>query len=56
MRPGPAGAETVELADGTLVDADAVFVTVGHHSLYRPAEPAAEPRLITRPYPLPEAL
>ncbi|AKN71912.1 hypothetical protein QR97_20880 [Streptomyces sp. PBH53] len=56
VRPGPAGAETVELADGTLVDADAVFVTVGHHSLYRPAEPAAEPRLITRPYPLPEAL
>ncbi|MFJ4580476.1 FAD/NAD(P)-binding protein [Streptomyces echinatus] len=56
VRPGPAGTEVVELADGTLVDADAVFVTVGHHSLYRPAAPAAEPRLITRPYPLPEAL
>ncbi|MFJ4947173.1 FAD/NAD(P)-binding protein [Streptomyces sp. NPDC088760] len=56
VRPGPAGTEVVELADGTLLDADAVFVTVGHHSLYRPAAPAAEPRLISRPYPLPEAL
>ncbi|WP_225821552.1 FAD/NAD(P)-binding protein [Streptomyces naphthomycinicus] len=56
VRPGPDGREAVELADGTLLDADAVFVTVGHHSLYRPAAPAAEPRLITRPYPLPEAL
>ncbi|MEU6668403.1 FAD/NAD(P)-binding protein [Streptomyces sp. NPDC046727] len=55
VRPGPTG-EVVELADGSLVDADAVFVTVGHHSLYRPAAPATEPRLITRPYPLPEAL
>ncbi|MEU7410819.1 MULTISPECIES: FAD/NAD(P)-binding protein [Streptomyces] len=56
VRPGPDGSEVVELADGALVDADAVFVTVGHHSLYRPAAPAAEPRLVTRPYPLPEVL
>ncbi|MEU3830787.1 FAD/NAD(P)-binding protein [Streptomyces sp. NPDC029080] len=56
VRPGAAGTEVVELADGTRVDADAVFVTVGHHSLYRPAAPATEPRLITRPYPLPEVL
>lgn len=48
--------ETVVLADGTRIDADAVFVTVGHHSLYLPPAPAPDPRLITRPYPLPEAL
>ncbi|MFE1173010.1 FAD/NAD(P)-binding protein [Streptomyces sp. NPDC058773] len=56
IRPGESGTETVVLADGTRIDADAVFVTVGHHSLYRPAEPAPDPRLVTRPYPLPEAL
>ncbi|GGW11955.1 hypothetical protein GCM10018980_02480 [Streptomyces capoamus] len=56
VRPGPTGTELVELADGTVLDADAVFVTVGHHSLYRPPAPAADPGLITRPYPLPEAL
>ncbi|MFF8730581.1 FAD/NAD(P)-binding protein [Streptomyces sp. NPDC015171] len=56
VRPRPGGTEAVELSDGTLLDADAVFVTVGHHSLYRPAAPAAEPRLVTRPYPLPEVL
>ncbi|MFF5536778.1 FAD/NAD(P)-binding protein [Streptomyces cinerochromogenes] len=56
VRPGPAGQEVVELADGRLLDADAVFVTVGHHALYRPPAPAAEPRLTTRPYPLPDTL
>ncbi len=54
--PGRPDTETVVLADGTRVDADAVFVTVGHHSLYQPAAPAPDPRLVTRPYPLPEAL
>ncbi|MGW7360577.1 FAD/NAD(P)-binding protein [Streptomyces sp. NPDC054802] len=48
--------ETVVLADGERITADAVFVTVGHHSLHLPAAPAADPRLITRPYPLPDAV
>ncbi|MFH9425148.1 FAD/NAD(P)-binding protein [Streptomyces sp. NPDC017529] len=56
VRPGPADRETVVLADGTAVDADAVFVTVGHHSLYHPERAMAEPRLVTRPYPLPTVL
>ncbi|MER6841523.1 FAD/NAD(P)-binding protein [Streptomyces platensis] len=56
IQPGASGTETVVLADGTRIDADAVFVTVGHHSLHAPAEPAPDPRLVTRPYPLPEAL
>lgn len=56
IHPGTPDTETVVLADGTRIDADAVFVTVGHHSLYRPAAPAPDPRLVTRPYPLPEAL
>ncbi|MGY5129421.1 FAD/NAD(P)-binding protein [Streptomyces nigrescens] len=56
IHPGTSETETVVLADGTRIDADAVFVTVGHHSLYRPAPPAPDPRLVTRPYPLPEAL
>ncbi|TJZ57059.1 hypothetical protein FCH28_06215 [Streptomyces piniterrae] len=56
IQPGPDGGETVVLDDGTRLEADAVFVTVGHHSLHLPAEPADEPRLITRPYPLPAAL
>ena len=54
--PGGSGTETVVLADGSRVEADAVFVTVGHHSLYLPAAPAPDPRLVTRPYPLPTAL
>ncbi|GAA2326121.1 hypothetical protein Scani_43060 [Streptomyces caniferus] len=54
--PGAANTETVVLADGTRIDADAVFVTVGHHTLYQPPAPASDPRLVTRPYPLPEAL
>ncbi|MEV0374588.1 FAD/NAD(P)-binding protein [Streptomyces sp. NPDC050636] len=56
IQPGPDGGETVVLDDGTRLAADTVFVTVGHHSLHLPAEPADEPRLITRPYPLPAAL
>ncbi|QGV77464.1 FAD/NAD(P)-binding protein [Streptomyces ficellus] len=56
VRPSAGGGETVLLDDGGAIDADAVFVTVGHHSLYLPAPPPAEPRLITRPYPLPTAL
>ncbi|MEU8782279.1 FAD/NAD(P)-binding protein [Streptomyces sp. NPDC048637] len=56
IHPGASDTETVVLADGTRIDADAVFVTVGHHSLYLPAAPAPDPRLVTRPYPLPEAL
>ncbi|MGW7489057.1 FAD/NAD(P)-binding protein [Streptomyces sp. NPDC054786] len=54
--PGAPDTETVVLADGTRIEADAVFVTVGHHTLYRPAAPAPDPRLVTRPYPLPAAL
>ncbi|MFG2888282.1 FAD/NAD(P)-binding protein [Streptomyces sp. NPDC048248] len=54
--PAPGGGEVVVLDDGGRVHADAAFVTVGHHSLYLPAEPPHEPRLITRPYPLPRAL
>ncbi len=54
--PGAADTETVVLADGSRLDADAVFVTVGHHTLHEPPAPAADPRLISRPYPLPEAL
>ncbi|MFE2375537.1 FAD/NAD(P)-binding protein [Streptomyces sp. NPDC059398] len=53
---GSRGAETVVLADGTRFAADAVFVTVGHHALYLPAEPVRERGLVTRPYPLPSAL
>ncbi|MFG2757985.1 FAD/NAD(P)-binding protein [Streptomyces wuyuanensis] len=56
VRPSPGGGEVVILDDGTRIDADAVFVTIGHHSLYLPAEPPSEPRLVTRPYPLPGAL
>ncbi|MGW3013471.1 FAD/NAD(P)-binding protein [Streptomyces sp. NPDC001219] len=56
IRPGASDTETVVLADGTRIEADAVFVTVGHHSLYLPGEPAPDPRLVTRPYPLPQAL
>ncbi|UQA93311.1 FAD/NAD(P)-binding protein [Streptomyces halobius] len=56
VRPSPSGGETVLLDDGGRIDADAVFVTVGHHSLYLPTEPPPEPRLVTRPYPLPAAL
>ncbi len=54
--PGTSDTETVVLADGSRIAADAVFVTVGHHTLYRPAAPAPDPRLVTRPYPLPAAL
>ncbi|MFF3745697.1 FAD/NAD(P)-binding protein [Streptomyces kronopolitis] len=56
IRPGGPRTETVVLADGGRIEADAVFVTVGHHSLYLPAAPAPDPRLVTRPYPLPAAL
>ncbi|MFH8410112.1 FAD/NAD(P)-binding protein [Streptomyces sp. NPDC018019] len=56
IRPGAAERETVLLADGTAIDADAVFVTVGHHSLYHPERAMAEPRLVSRPYPLPDVL
>ncbi|ARF56143.1 FAD/NAD(P)-binding protein [Streptomyces gilvosporeus] len=56
IRPGDGGGETVVLDDGTRLEADAVFVTVGHQALHLPAETAEEPRLITRPYPLPGAL
>lgn len=56
VRRSPDGGEAVLLDDGGRIDADAVFVTVGHHSLYLPAEPPSEPRLVTRPYPLPAAL
>ncbi|MFD7669115.1 FAD/NAD(P)-binding protein [Streptomyces sp. NPDC059788] len=56
IRPGAAEREAVHLADGTVLEADAVFVTVGHHSLYRPERAMAEPRLVSRPYPLPGVL
>ncbi|RSO33029.1 hypothetical protein DMH15_22220 [Streptomyces sp. WAC 06725] len=56
IRPGAAGRESVLLPDGTAIDADAVFVTVGHHSLYHPERTMAEPRLVSRPYPLPDVL
>ncbi|WP_241740891.1 FAD/NAD(P)-binding protein [Streptomyces sp. L2] len=48
--------ETVVLADGGRITADAVFVTVGHHSLHVPPPPADAPRSIGRPYPLPDAV
>ncbi len=60
IRPGEDGGEVVLLDDGTHLEADAVFVTVGHHTLHLPAasrpEPPAGPGLITLPYPLPTAL
>ncbi|MEU2154703.1 FAD/NAD(P)-binding protein [Streptomyces sp. NPDC019396] len=59
IQRGPDGGERVLLADGTCVTADAVFVTVGHHSLYLPVDPDTEAdgsRSISRPYPLPGAL
>ncbi|WP_175412724.1 FAD/NAD(P)-binding protein [Streptomyces sp. TRM64462] len=56
IRPRQGGGETVVLDDGTLLEADAVFVTIGHQALHTPAEPPQEPRLITRPYPLPDVL
>ncbi|WP_405898201.1 FAD/NAD(P)-binding protein [Streptomyces sp. NBC_00727] len=57
-RPGPGREhpETVVLADGSRIAADAVFVTVGHHSLHLPPPPADAPRSISRPYPLPGVL
>jgi uncharacterized NAD(P)/FAD-binding protein YdhS len=48
--------ETVVLAEGGRITADAVFVTVGHHSLHVPPPPADAPRSIGRPYPLPDAV
>ncbi|MEV5599783.1 FAD/NAD(P)-binding protein [Streptomyces sp. NPDC052496] len=56
VRPGAAEREAVHLADGTVVDADAVFVTVGHHSLYHREPAVAAPRLVSHPYPLPDVL
>ncbi|MFH8348889.1 FAD/NAD(P)-binding protein [Streptomyces sp. NPDC018045] len=56
IRPGAPERESVLLADGTVIDADAVFVTVGHHWLYHPEQAIAEPRLVSRPYPLPDVL
>ncbi|MFE7579402.1 FAD/NAD(P)-binding protein [Streptomyces sp. NPDC057521] len=53
---GPEQRETVVLADGGRITADAVFVTVGHHSLHLPPPPAEAPRSVGRPYPLPGAL
>ncbi|MEW1889412.1 FAD/NAD(P)-binding protein [Streptomyces sp. NPDC085659] len=53
---GPEHRETVVLADGGRITADAVFVTVGHHSLHLPPPPAEAPRSVGRPYPLPGAL
>lgn len=52
----PEHRETVVLADGARIAADAVFVTVGHHSLHLPPPPAEAPRSVGRPYPLPGAL
>ncbi|MFJ7630563.1 FAD/NAD(P)-binding protein [Streptomyces sp. NPDC097595] len=54
--PGPEHRETVVLADCGRITADAVFVTVGHHSLHLPPPPADAPRPVGRPYPLPGAL
>ncbi|MGW9244989.1 FAD/NAD(P)-binding protein [Streptomyces badius] len=55
VRPDPAG-ERIALADGTSFTTDAVFVTIGHHTLYLPPEETPDAPYIRRPYPLPAAV